>query len=57
LTVGHADGTASVGIDVADGLYDFDLRYFEAGGGSSLKLEIEGSGLRRQLVPESWFSR
>jgi hexosaminidase len=57
LTVGHADGTASVGIDVADGLYDFDLRYFEAGGGSSLKLEIEGSGLKRQLVPESWFSR
>lgn len=54
---GHAESTKTVGIDVADGIYEFDLRYFEAGGASSLRLEVEGSGLKRQVVPGSWFSR
>jgi hypothetical protein len=53
----HGDTTKSVGIEVTDGVYDFDLRYFEAGGGSALRLEVEGSGLKRQPVPQSWFSR
>lgn len=53
----HGDTTKSVGVEVADGVYDFDLRYFEAGGGSALRLEVEGSGLKRQPVPQSWFSR
>lgn len=53
----HAESTKSVGIEVAEGIYDFDLRFFEAGGGSALKLEVEGSGLKRQPVPDSWFTR
>ncbi len=53
----HAESTKSVGIDVAEGIYEFDLRFFEGGGGSALRLEVEGSGLKRQVVPDSWFSR
>lgn len=54
---GHAESTKSAGLDVAEGVYEFDLRYFDAGGASSLRLEVEGGGLKRQPVPESWLSR
>lgn len=51
----HGSATKIAGIKAADGLYDIEVSYFDAGGGSTLKLEYESDTVKRQAIPATWF--
>lgn len=51
----HAPSAKSVGIRAADGLYDLEVSFFDAGGGTALKLEYESATVKRQEIPASWY--
>ena len=51
----HGDSTKISGIRAIDGLYDFELLYFDAGGAASLRLEYESATVKRRPIPASWL--
>lgn len=54
----HNDAETKVApIVLGQGLHPFRLDYLQGGGGASLRLEVEGPGLKRQLIPPSWLRR
>ncbi len=67
LTVGHrivVDHDGPHGMSEAEGKvglhrgwHPFEVRYFQSGGDSGLKLEIEGPGLSRREVPAGWLAQ
>lgn len=46
----HATVTKSTKIKLNKGAYPIEVLYFQLGGGASLKVEIEGPGLERQVL-------
>ena len=51
----HGEGTKASGIRAVDGLYDFELLFFDAGGAASLRLEYESDTVTRRPIPASWL--
>jgi hexosaminidase len=51
----HGDSTKVSGIRAVSGFYDLEVLYFDAGGGSSLRLEYESKSVTRRPIPASWL--
>ena len=51
----HGEGTKVSGIRAIDGLYDFEVLFFDGGGASSLRLEYESDTVKRRPIPASWL--
>ena len=51
----HGDSTKVSGIRAVDGLYDFELLFFDAGGASALRLEYESATVKRRPIPAAWL--
>jgi hexosaminidase len=53
----HGMATRSGQIALHRGWHPLEVRYFQAGGGLGLELEVEGPGLERTPVPADWLAR
>lgn len=53
----HGPSTKVARLLLPAGVIPFQLDFFEIGGGQVLKLEVEGPGVPRQLIPDSWLFR
>ena len=51
----HGEGTKVSGIRAIDGLYDFEVFFFDGGGASTLRVEYESETIRRRPIPASWL--
>ncbi|MBI1331812.1 MAG: family 20 glycosylhydrolase [Armatimonadetes bacterium] len=51
----HGAVPRSSGIQAADGFYNLEVLFFDAGGASSLKLEYESDTVKREAIPTSWY--
>jgi len=51
----HGEGEVSGQIALSKGEHPFYLKYFDGGGGNSLKVMYEGPGIKKQKIPAALF--